>query len=46
MTAVKSGLMIIDQHRAHMRVLFEQYLRQLADGPSFTESPLSELCSS
>ena len=29
MTAVKSGLMIIDQHRAHMRVLFEQYKRQI-----------------
>lgn len=29
MTAVKSGLMIIDQHRAHVRVLFEQYLQQL-----------------
>lgn len=28
MTAVKSGLMIIDQHRAHMRILYEQYLQQ------------------
>lgn len=28
-TAVKSGLMIIDQHRAHLRILFEQYKRQL-----------------
>lgn len=28
MTAVKSGLMIIDQHRAHVRILYEQYLRQ------------------
>lgn len=31
MTAVKSGLMIIDQHRAHVRVLFERYLQQLHD---------------
>lgn len=28
MTAVKSGLMIIDQHRAHVRVLYEKYIRQ------------------
>lgn len=30
MTAVKSGLMVIDQHRAHVRILYEQYLSQLA----------------
>ncbi len=29
MTAVKSGLMIIDQHRAHVRILFEQYRKRL-----------------
>ncbi len=26
LTSVKSGLMMIDQHRAHVRVLFEQYM--------------------
>lgn len=31
MTAVKSGLMIIDQHRAHVRILYERYLGQLRD---------------
>lgn len=29
MTAVKSGLMVIDQHRAHVRILYERYLNQL-----------------
>ena len=29
MTAVKSGLMIIDQHRAHVRILFDRYVEQL-----------------
>ncbi len=28
-TSVKSGLMIIDQHRAHIRVLFERYMEQI-----------------
>ena len=28
MTAVKSGLMIIDQHRADLRILFERYMEQ------------------
>lgn len=30
MTAVKSGLMIVDQHRAHIRILFEQFQKQLS----------------
>ena len=28
MTAVKSGLMVIDQHRAHVRILYEEYTRK------------------
>ena len=28
-TSVKSGLMLIDQHRAHVRVLFDRYMSQL-----------------
>lgn len=31
MTAVKSGLMIIDQHRAHVRILFEQYRKRIEE---------------
>ncbi|WP_315354521.1 DNA mismatch repair endonuclease MutL [Hoylesella nanceiensis] len=29
MTSVKSGLMIIDQHRAHLRILYENFMEQL-----------------
>ena len=29
MTAVKSGLMIVDQHRAHLRILYDKYLEQM-----------------
>lgn len=31
MTAVKSGLMVVDQHRAHVRILYEQYMSQFAN---------------
>ena len=30
MTSVKSGLMVIDQHRAHVRILYDRYLGQIA----------------
>jgi DNA mismatch repair protein MutL len=30
LTPVKSGLMVIDQHRAHERILFEKFIRSLA----------------
>ena len=29
LTSVKSGLMLIDQHRAHVRVLFDKYMEQI-----------------
>lgn len=29
LTSVKSGLMIIDQHRAHVRILYEKYIAQI-----------------
>ena len=31
MTTVKSGLMIIDQHRAHMRILYDRFMHELQD---------------
>ncbi|MBQ6210210.1 MAG: DNA mismatch repair endonuclease MutL [Prevotella sp.] len=31
MTAVKSGLMIIDQYRAHVRILYDRYMERLAN---------------
>ena len=31
LTSVKSGLMIIDQHKAHIRILFDKYLLQIKD---------------
>ncbi len=34
MTAVKSGLMVIDQHRADVRIRYERYMRQLANSPA------------
>lgn len=31
LTSVKSGLMIIDQHRAHVRILFDRYMSHIQD---------------
>ena len=40
MTAVKSGLMIIDQHRASVRILYERYLAQTTDRAVLSQSVL------
>lgn len=40
LTAVKSGLMIIDQHRAHLRVLYDGYMRQIAERKGVTQRML------
>jgi len=40
MTAVKSGLMIIDQHRAHIRILYENYLKQMEGHTSASQKVL------
>ena len=38
MTSVKSGLMIIDQHRAHVRILYERYLQQFQKQHTLSQS--------
>ena len=40
MTAVKSGLLIVDQHRAHMRVLYEQYTHRQNSRPTTSQKLL------
>ena len=40
MTAVKSGLMIIDQHRADVRIRYERYLQQLENHTVATQQML------
>ena len=40
MTAVKSGLMIIDQHRADVRILYERYMNQLSNHTANTQKIL------
>ena len=44
LTSVKSGLMLIDQHRAHIRVLFDRYMVQgIMDDLSAVGFDLSDL---
>ncbi|GAA6530282.1 MAG: DNA mismatch repair endonuclease MutL [Prevotella sp.] len=40
LTAVKSGLMFIDQHRAHVRILYEQYLQRLGQHKNHSQRVL------
>lgn len=40
MTSVKSGLMIIDQYRAHTRVLYEGYIEQMQKRRPSSQKPL------
>ncbi len=46
LTSVKSGLMMIDQKRAHERVVFEGFIRTLQSGASLSQKCLfpEELC--
>ena len=52
LTSVKSGLMIIDQQRAHIRILYDQYLEQITRRqgasqcmlfPDIVQFPVSEV---
>lgn len=40
LTSIKSGLMIIDQHRAHVRVLFDRYMAQIARKQTLSQGVL------
>ncbi len=40
LTAVKSGLMMIDQHRAHIRVLYERYMHQITQRKGVSQGVL------
>lgn len=37
LTQIKSGFILIDQHKAHQRILFEKYLKHLANQPAATQ---------
>ena len=40
LTSVKSGLMLIDQHRAHIRVLFDRYVEQIKQKQGISQGVL------
>ena len=39
-TSIKSGMLMIDQHRAHYRILFDDFLSQIECGKSFSQQVL------
>lgn len=39
-TSMKSGMVLIDQHRAHVRILFERYLKQLEEQSAVSQGML------
>jgi DNA mismatch repair protein MutL len=40
LTQIRSGFILVDQHKAHQRILFERYLRNLANQPASTQQTL------
>ncbi len=40
LTSVRSGLMLIDQHRAHVRVLFDRYMAQIREKQGISQGVL------
>lgn len=40
LTQIRSGFILIDQYKAHQRILFERYLRNLANQPASTQQTL------
>lgn len=40
LTSVKSGLMLIDQHRAHVRILFDKYLSRITSRKGISQRVL------
>ena len=40
LTAVQSGLMIVDQRRAHIRILYERYMKQMQEQGAATQGLL------
>jgi DNA mismatch repair protein MutL len=39
-TSLKSGMLMIDQHRAHVRILFEQYISQIENRKALSQQIL------